>query len=158
MPPSVETVPVPSRGDAADDAAIWIHPDALERSLVLATDKRSGILVYDLAGGQRQYLPEGNFNNVDLRTGAWGRDDLTIAVASGRQPAELVVFELDHASGGLRLVGRNEQSGGSGWRPVDDRKAPQASNESALDAARGTPAGPVTNIQTAPVGGGGSGP
>ena len=91
MPPSVETVPVPSRGDAADDAAIWIHPDALERSLVLATDKRSGILVYDLAGGQRQYLPEGNFNNVDLRTGAWGRDDLTIAVASGRQPAELVV-------------------------------------------------------------------
>ena len=66
--------------------------------------------------------------------------------------------ELDHASGSLRLVGRNEQSGGSGWRPVDDRKAPQASNESALDAARGTPAGPVTNIQTAPVGGGGSGP
>lgn len=50
------------------------------------------------------------------------------------------------------------QSGGSSWRPVDDRKAPQASNESALDAARGTPAGPVTNIQTAPVGGGGSGP
>ena len=106
--PSVETVPVPSRGDAADDPAIWIHPDAPARSLVLATDKRSGILVYDLAGTQRQYLPEGNFNNVDLRTGAWGRDDLTIAVASGRQPAELVVFELDHANGSVRLAGRNE--------------------------------------------------
>ena len=108
VPPSVETVPVPSRGDAADDPAIWIHPDAPARSLVVATDKRSGILVYDLAGNERQYLPEGNFNNVDLRTGAWGRDDLTIAVASGREPAELVVFVLDHSSGQLRVARRNE--------------------------------------------------
>ena len=108
MPPSVETVPVPSRGDAADDPAIWVHPDAPERSLVVATDKRSGTLVYDLAGNERQYLPEGNFNNVDLRTGAWGRDDLTIAVASGREPAELVVFVLDHTSGQLRVARRNE--------------------------------------------------
>ena len=108
VPPSVETASVPSGGDAADDAAIWIHPDAPERSLVLATDKRSGILVYDLAGTERQYLPEGNFNNIDLRTGPWGRDDLTVAVASGRRPAELVVFELDHASGRVRLAARNE--------------------------------------------------
>ena len=99
---------MPSRGDAADDAAIWIHPDAPERSLVVGTDKRSGLLVYDLAGSQRQHLPAGNFNNVDLRTGVWDRDDLTVLVASGRQPDELVVFELDHASGRLRVVRRNE--------------------------------------------------
>ena len=105
--PSVETAPVPSRGDAADDPAIWIHPDAPERSLIVATDKRSGIFVYDLAGRERQYVPAGNLNNVDLRMGAWGRQDLTIAVASGRQPAELVVFELDHSSGQLRVVQRN---------------------------------------------------
>ena len=106
--PSVETAPVPSRGDAADDPAIWIHPDAPERSLIVATDKRSGIFVYDLAGRERQYVPAGNLNNVDLRTGAWGQQELTIAVASGRQPAELVVFELDHSSGQLRVVRRNE--------------------------------------------------
>ena len=53
-----------------------------ERSLVVATDKRSGLLVYDLAGRQVQYLPVGNLNNVDLRTGAWGRGDLTVR---GRQ-------------------------------------------------------------------------
>ena len=106
--PAVETVPVPSRGDAADDPAIWIHPDAPERSLVVATDKRSGLLVYDLSGNQLQHLAAGNLNSVDLRTGAWGRDDLTIGVASARQPDELVIFELDHASGELRIVRRND--------------------------------------------------
>lgn len=105
--PALETAPVPSRGDAADDPAIWIHPTAPERSLVVGTDKRSGLLVYDLHGNQRQYLPAGNLNNVDLRTGAWGRDDVTIAVASAREPDALVVFELDHGSGRMRLARRN---------------------------------------------------
>ncbi len=74
---------------------------------MVATDKRSGLLVYDLRGNQLLHLPAGNLNNVDLRTGAWGRDDLTIFVARARQPDELVVFELDHASGELRIVARN---------------------------------------------------
>ena len=110
-PPSVETVPVPSCGDAADDAAIWIHPDAPERSLVLATDKRSGILVYDLAGRQRQYLPEGNFNNVDLRTPAYRCVGARRPHDRGRErtPTRRTRgVELDHASGSLRLIGRNE--------------------------------------------------
>ncbi|MCY3838370.1 MAG: phytase [Gammaproteobacteria bacterium] len=108
MPPRVETEPVPSRGDAADDPAIWTHPEAPERSLVVATDKRSGLVVYDLAGKQVQYLPAGNLNNVDLRTGAWGRDDLTVAVASAREPNEIVILELEHDTGRLRVVGRGE--------------------------------------------------
>ena len=108
VPPRVETEPVPSRGDAADDPAIWIHPQAPERSLVVATDKRSGLLVYDLAGKQVQYLPVGNLNNVDLRTGAWGRDDLTVVAASAREPDEIVILALDHDSGRLSVVGRGE--------------------------------------------------
>lgn len=106
--PRVETVPVPSAGDAADDPAIWIHPEVPERSLVLGTDKRSGLVVYDLAGEQVQYLAAGNLNNVDLRTGVWGRRDLTVAVASAREPDELVVLELDHETGTVRVVGRGE--------------------------------------------------
>ena len=108
VPPRVETASVPSRGDAADDPAIWIHPRAPERSLVIGTDKRSGLVVYDLAGEQVQYLPVGNLNNVDLRDGAWGRSDLTVAVASARAPDELVVLLLDHENAALRVVGRAE--------------------------------------------------
>ena len=42
------------------------------------------------------------------RVDALWRDDLTIGVASARQPDELVVFELDHASGELRMTRRND--------------------------------------------------
>lgn len=108
VPPRVETEPVPSSGDAADDPAIWIHPQAPERSLVIGTDKRSGVVVYDLAGNEVQYLAAGNLNNVDLRTGVWGRPDLTLAVASARDPNEVVVLKLDHATGTLSVVGRGE--------------------------------------------------
>lgn len=108
VPPRAETAPVPSPGDAADDPAIWIHPQMPERSLVIGTDKRSGLVVYDLAGEQVQYLAAGNLNNVDLRTGVRGQPDLTVAVASARDPNELVVLELDHATGTLSVVGRGE--------------------------------------------------
>ncbi len=65
---TVETAPVPVSGDAADDAAIWLHPDLPELSLIIGTDKTGGGLVlYDLAGVQRQYVSSVKPNNVDLR-------------------------------------------------------------------------------------------
>ena len=53
---------------------------------MVGTDKRSGLLVYDLSGNQLQHLAAGNLNNVDLRTGAWGRDDLTTPRAPMASP------------------------------------------------------------------------
>ena len=44
---STETAPVPHSGDAADDAAVWIHPTDASQSTVI-TDKQGGILVYEL--------------------------------------------------------------------------------------------------------------
>jgi 3-phytase len=64
---SVETDPVPSDGDAADDPAIWVHPTDPSLSLIIGTDKKGGLAVYDLTGKQIQYLPDGRMNNVDLR-------------------------------------------------------------------------------------------
>src|SRR5690606_16649840 len=43
-----QTDPVNTSGDAADDPAIWIHPQQPERSLVLGTNKKAGLQVYDL--------------------------------------------------------------------------------------------------------------
>ncbi len=63
-----ETEPVGSIGDAADDAAIWLHPTDPSLSLVVGTDKRAALEVYDLAGRRLQRL-EGATNNVDLRYG-----------------------------------------------------------------------------------------
>src|SRR3546814_8619832 len=42
----VETVPVKSPGDAADDPAIWANPDDPAASLIVATDKKAGLYLY----------------------------------------------------------------------------------------------------------------
>jgi 3-phytase len=40
---TVETDPVPSSGDAADDPALWIHPTEPASSLIVGTDKDAGL-------------------------------------------------------------------------------------------------------------------
>src|SRR5262245_44186462 len=67
--PTVETDPTAETGDSADDMVFWVHPAAPELSLVIGTDKQSGLAVYDLAGKQLQFLPDGRLNNVDIRYG-----------------------------------------------------------------------------------------
>ncbi|MDX1404573.1 MAG: phytase [Woeseiaceae bacterium] len=104
--PVAETAPVFSMFDSADDPAIWISEDEPARSLIIGTDKRSGIYVYALDGSQRQYLPLGNTNNVDLRSAPWGDDSLSVVAASGRFPSELLLLSLDHASGRLQFEKR----------------------------------------------------
>jgi 3-phytase len=63
---TVETDPVPDKGDAADDPAIWIHPTDPSKSTIIGTNKRGGLEVYDLAGNKLQVVPLAT-GNVDLR-------------------------------------------------------------------------------------------
>lgn len=66
-----ETTPVPRqiRDDAADDPAIWIHPEKPRRSRIIGTDKKGGLAVYNLRGRQLFYYPDGMMNNADIRYG-----------------------------------------------------------------------------------------
>src|SRR3954452_24501788 len=65
--PRGQTDPVPHGGDAADDPAIWAHPDDPAKSLILGTDKQGGLHVYDLDGGNLQTVADGALpNNVDV--------------------------------------------------------------------------------------------
>jgi myo-inositol-hexaphosphate 3-phosphohydrolase len=106
--PAVQTEPVARRGDAADDPAIWIHPTRPEHSLILATNKKQGLLSYDLAGRTRQLLEVGRLNNVDTRQRVRLRDrtdPVDLAVATLRDENALAVFEID-ADGTIRDAGR----------------------------------------------------
>lgn len=63
----VETQPVPNPRDAADDPAVWIHPQDPALSLVLGTDKRGGVYVYNLDGSEQQLVADSSLpNNVDV--------------------------------------------------------------------------------------------
>jgi 3-phytase len=93
---TVETQPVPNSGDAADDPAIWVHPTKPVLSTIIGTDKKGGIAVYDLAGTQLQYLPHGNMNNVDLRTGfTLGRRTVTLVTAGNRSTNSIAIYIVD---------------------------------------------------------------
>ena len=92
---TVETAPVGSLDDAADDPAIWVNPADAGGSLIFGTDKKAGLYVYDLSGAVKQFLPAGKLNNVDLRqnvsAGDWRGD---IAAATNRSDDTVSLFTV----------------------------------------------------------------
>lgn len=107
IPVRVQSEVVPSQGDAADDPAIWVHPKTPAHSRILGTDKRSGLLVYDLQGQQQQFLPVGRLNNVDLRQHfRLGAQQIDLAVASHRDHNSLQFFAIDPNSGQVQTLGQ----------------------------------------------------
>ncbi len=107
VPAAAET---PSVGtgdkDAADDPEIWVDPKDPTRGVIIGTDKKAGLYVYDLAGKQLQYVPGGLPNNVDLRGGfktAAGERVLVAASDRGRPGAGAALFLLDPATLKLTL-------------------------------------------------------
>jgi 3-phytase len=84
---SRETEPMRGFGDRADDPAVWVNPGDPARSLILATNKDEGVYVYDLDGRERQRLPVGASNNIDLR------GNLAVATNDGKNA--LSWFDVD---------------------------------------------------------------
>lgn len=112
----VETPPVGTvREDAADDPAIWRNPANPAASLIVGTDKKGGLYVYDLKGAQKSFLAASGMNNVDLVDLADGR---ILVIASDRADlatAHLFLATLDPASGVLRPAGRIPVGAGEGY-------------------------------------------
>lgn len=97
---AAETTPVPSPSDAADDPAIWIHPIDPSLSVLIGTDKKAGIAVYDLAGSEQQFRSDGELNNVDVRYGfPFDGGSIDIAAASNRSDDTISLYEIDPATG-----------------------------------------------------------
>ena len=104
--PAVQTDVVMSQGDAADDPAIWVHPQTPALSRVLGTNKQQGLEVYDLQGKRVQHLPVGRLNNVDIRPGfELGGRTVDLAVATNRDHNSLSVFSIDRATGTVQAAG-----------------------------------------------------
>jgi 3-phytase len=113
---SAETPPVgTAREDAADDPAIWRNAANPAASLVVGTDKKGGLYVYDLEGAQKSFLPAAGLNNVDLIELPGGQ---VLAIASDRSnlaTGQLFIARLDTASGKLAFVTRVQVGAGEGY-------------------------------------------
>jgi 3-phytase len=102
---TVETEPVPNSDDAADDPAIWINRSDPALSLIIGTDKKGGLAVYDLAGRQLQYLADGKMNNVDLRDGFMlGGRRVALVAAGNRSDNTIALYRVDPATRRLENV------------------------------------------------------
>jgi 3-phytase len=109
---TLETPPVDSSGDAADDPAIWVHPGDPALSLIIATDKQLGLYVYDVDGNLLQTLADGRMNNVDLRDGFMlGGSSRTLVAASNRSDDTIDFYLLDPATRRLAPAGLSVPSG-----------------------------------------------
>ena len=63
---NVETEPVFAGDDAADDMCVLENFNNLESSLIISSDKKYGIIVYDLEGVKLYDYEVGRINNVDI--------------------------------------------------------------------------------------------
>ena len=94
-----------------DDPAIWVHPTAPERSLVLGTVKVAapdgGIAVFGLDGSVRQLVTGiDRPNNIDVEYGfAFGGRTVDIAVVTERFQRRLRVFSIAADGSGLSELG-----------------------------------------------------
>lgn len=96
VPAVAETVSVGTVGDdAADDPAIWRNPGDPSQSLIIGTDKKADIHVYDLQGQQKSFLAADAVNNIDIRTVSSVSGEVILVGASDRKQPRLALYTLD---------------------------------------------------------------
>ena len=124
-----ETTPVGTADDAADDPAIWRHPTDPAKSLIIGTDKRAGIHVYDMSGKAIGFTASPRLNNVDLRSNVMvnGKSAVLVAASDRRDEANaaIALFALDTAAQKLiplasLPVGKGEAYGMCLWQRKRD--------------------------------------
>ena len=96
---AIETDPVKSVAgeDAADDPAIWVNPQNSDSSLIVGTDKKAGLHVYNLKGKDLFFHSTGKVNNVDIRTGFYlsKGEYITLVAVSNRSHNSISVLRLE---------------------------------------------------------------
>lgn len=92
-----ETPIMASVGDSADDPAIYV--DDTGGGFIAATDKQAGVYIYDLDGSQRDFMPIGTINNVDLRSGVtWEGTDYVVLAGSNDETNEIALVLYNPAT------------------------------------------------------------
>lgn len=110
---TMETAPVANDGDAADDPAIWVHPTDPAQSTIIGTNKKRGLMVYDLSGKLVQDLPDGKMNNVDVRYGfKLAGKNVALVAASNRTDKSIALYTVDPATRMLTSVADGVQATG----------------------------------------------
>ncbi len=105
-----ETTPVSSKNneDAADDPAIWIHPEDANKSTIIGSNKKAGIVVYNLKGEELYFYPTGNVNNVDVAYNFnLNGDTIDLVGGSNRTLQSITLHKIDPKTGELNTINKD---------------------------------------------------
>ncbi len=95
---TMETTPVDSPDDTADDPCIWIHPTDPALSTIIGTNKSEdgGLHVYDLQGNVVQFTDDGKMNNVDIRYNfPLGGEYVALVTTGNRVDNSIAVYRVN---------------------------------------------------------------
>lgn len=94
--------------DSVDDMAIWINKKDRNKSVVIGTDKDSGVAVYDLKGKMIHFYDTGATNNVDVRYDfPYSNDTIDIVALTNRKRNSIQIFKINKETFGLELIGED---------------------------------------------------
>jgi 3-phytase len=100
--PDKQTDPVKNTDDAADDPAIWIHPEDPLKSTIIGTNKQNGLDVYNLEGKRLYTYDYGRINNVDIRYDfILGDEKIDFAGGSNRFDNTVILVKINKETGEL---------------------------------------------------------
>lgn len=105
-----ETTPVKSADgeDAADDPAIWIHPEDVNKSTIIGSNKKAGIVVYNLKGEELYFYPTGNVNNVDVTYNFnLNGDKIDLVGGSNRTLQSITLHKINPETGELSAINKD---------------------------------------------------
>ena len=101
----VETSPVISNEDAADDICIYENIGNPEKSLIIATDKKYGLVIYNLDGEILYDYPFGRVNNVDIINNFnFGGESFPLICGSNRSTNTIELYKLNVNDLSLELI------------------------------------------------------
>ena len=88
--------------DAADDMAIWVNAADAEKSLIIGTNKKGGVVVFDLQGAEKAFYPTGRINNIDVMYGFMlGNKQVDLVGCTNRSDQSIDLFQLNPTDGTL---------------------------------------------------------
>lgn len=99
-----QTDAVAINDDAADDPCIWVNSEDSAQSLIIGTNKKFGLEVYNLTGIRVASYPLGRVNNVDIRYNfLLNQEKVALVVATNRTHNSLTALKVN-SNGTLDLL------------------------------------------------------
>lgn len=91
-----DVTPQSAEDDSADDPAIYIHPNDATKSIVYGSDKKGGIIAYNMSGKQVAYYNKGKINNIDVRENVVSEgNNITVFAGSDRTNKDIIIATIN---------------------------------------------------------------